>query len=39
MLAEALARHGAGEIDAAIVVYKKILAEEPEHPEALHMRA
>jgi tetratricopeptide (TPR) repeat protein len=36
-LATALERHGAGDLAAATALYRAVLAEEPEHPDALHM--
>ena len=36
-LADALAKHGAGNNDAAATIYRAILAEQPQHPDALHL--
>jgi len=36
-LETALAKHSAGDVAAATQLYRAILAEEPEHPDALHM--
>ena len=33
----ALARHGQGDLDEAAALYRDLLAEHPEHPDALHM--
>jgi Flp pilus assembly protein TadD len=35
-LAEAIDAHRRGEIDAAAAVYQRVLAESPDHPDALH---
>ena len=37
MLAQAMRRHGAGELDAAAALYRQVLATQPQHPDANHL--
>ena len=35
-LARALGRHQAGRLDEAGALYRELLADQPDHPDALH---
>ena len=37
LLAVALKHHTAGRLEAAEEIYRRVLAEAPDHPEALHL--
>jgi Flp pilus assembly protein TadD len=37
LLAEAVRHHGAGDLTRADALYRRVLAVDPEHPDALHL--
>jgi cytochrome c-type biogenesis protein CcmH/NrfG len=37
LLAEAVRHHGAGDLARADALYRRVLAVDPEHPDALHL--